>query len=152
MTLQTSGAISLSQVQSEYGGSNPISMSEYYRNGGSVPNSVTENVAAGSYTSYTYSRDSTDWRLAVTNSLVWAGSTIATLFQSSTTSMTSGGFDYQRGTLQESITSSGKIPVTTNHYSVRRRTSATTQTVNVNQNVPTSGTISMDDFYGGRSS
>lgn len=30
MTLQSSGAISLSQVQTEFGGSNPISMSEYY--------------------------------------------------------------------------------------------------------------------------
>ena len=150
MTLQTSGAISLSQVQSEYGGSNPISMSEYYRNGGNVPNSVTENVAAGSYTSYTYSRDSTDWKLAITNTLLWAGSSIATLFSDSATSVSAGGFDYEKGTLQETTSSGGKIPVNTSHYSVRRRTSATTQTVNVNQNVPTSGTISMDDFYGGR--
>jgi hypothetical protein len=33
MTLPSSGPISLSQVQSEFGGSNPISLSEYYRNG-----------------------------------------------------------------------------------------------------------------------
>jgi len=150
MTLQTSGAISLSQVQSEYGGSNPISMSEYYRNGSNVPNSVTENVAAGSYTSYLYTRDQTDWRLSVNNSLRWGGSTISSFFFTSDTTLSSGGFDYQRGTLQETTTSGGKIPVNTSHYSVRRRTSATTQTVNVNQNVPTSGTISMDDFYGGR--
>jgi hypothetical protein len=32
MTLKTSGAISFSELQSEHGGSNPISMSEYYRN------------------------------------------------------------------------------------------------------------------------
>ena len=31
MALQGSGAITLAQVQSEFGGSNPISMSEYYR-------------------------------------------------------------------------------------------------------------------------
>ena len=37
MTLQTSGAISLSQVQTEFGGSNPISMSEYYAGGSYVP-------------------------------------------------------------------------------------------------------------------
>ena len=33
MTLQSSGAISLSEIQTEFGGANPISMSEYYRGG-----------------------------------------------------------------------------------------------------------------------
>jgi len=33
MTLQSSGAISLANVQTEFGGSNPISLSEYYRGG-----------------------------------------------------------------------------------------------------------------------
>ena len=33
MTLQASGAISLGDIQTEFGGSNPIGMSEYYRNG-----------------------------------------------------------------------------------------------------------------------
>jgi hypothetical protein len=36
MTLQTSGAISLSQIQSEHGGSNPIGLNEYYRGGTNV--------------------------------------------------------------------------------------------------------------------
>ena len=46
MALQNSGAISLQQIQDEFGGSHPISMSEYYRNGlhvysnnGNVPTS-----------------------------------------------------------------------------------------------------------------
>jgi hypothetical protein len=39
MALQSSGAISLSQIQSEWGGSNPISLSEYYRN--SLPSGRT---------------------------------------------------------------------------------------------------------------
>jgi|LWDU01.1.fsa_nt_gi hypothetical protein len=34
MTLQTSGAISLANIQTEFGGSNPISLSEYYGKGG----------------------------------------------------------------------------------------------------------------------
>ena len=33
MALQSSGAISLSDIQTEFGGSNPISLSEYYRGG-----------------------------------------------------------------------------------------------------------------------
>ena len=38
MTLPTSGTLSLSSIQGEFGGSNPISMSEYYRSGPYVPN------------------------------------------------------------------------------------------------------------------
>lgn len=36
MALQTSGSISLLNIQGEFGGTNPISISEYYRNGGFV--------------------------------------------------------------------------------------------------------------------
>ena len=50
VTLQTSGAISLADLASEYTDSAPYSMSEFYRNGGKVPNSITVNVPAGSYT------------------------------------------------------------------------------------------------------
>ena len=39
MTLQSSGAISLANVQSEFGSSNPIGINEYYRGGSNVPNS-----------------------------------------------------------------------------------------------------------------
>lgn len=39
MALQSSGTISLSNVQSEFGGSNPIGINEYYRGGSNVPNS-----------------------------------------------------------------------------------------------------------------
>ena len=38
MTLQTSGAITLSNIASEMGGSTPHSLSEYYKNGGLVGN------------------------------------------------------------------------------------------------------------------
>ena len=37
MTLQSSGTISLLDVQNEFGGANPIAMSEYYRGGSYVP-------------------------------------------------------------------------------------------------------------------
>ena len=47
MTLQASGAISLAQVQTEHGGANPISMSEYYRG---VGIDSTRAVAYGSWT------------------------------------------------------------------------------------------------------
>ena len=41
MALQSSGAISLSDIQTEFGGTNPISMSEYYRGGSFVTDNNT---------------------------------------------------------------------------------------------------------------
>jgi len=41
MTLQSSGTISFSQLAAEYGDSAPHSLSEFYRNGSLVPNSIT---------------------------------------------------------------------------------------------------------------
>lgn len=43
MTLPSSGPLSLSQIQGEFGGNNPISLSEYYRGGSLVPNSSFNN-------------------------------------------------------------------------------------------------------------
>ena len=37
MTLPNSGSLALSQIQSEFGGSNPIGLNEYYRGGANVP-------------------------------------------------------------------------------------------------------------------
>ena len=37
MALPASGAMSFSQLQTEFGGANPISLSEYYRGGAYVP-------------------------------------------------------------------------------------------------------------------
>jgi len=50
MTLPSSGTLSLSQIQTEFTGSNPISMSEYYKSGGNgyVPTTVPELVTAAS--------------------------------------------------------------------------------------------------------
>ena len=47
MPLQASGAISLSQIQSEFGGSNPIALSEYYRNGSYVNSNASSIPTSG---------------------------------------------------------------------------------------------------------
>lgn len=47
MAIQASGAIALSQIQTEFGGSNPISLSEYYRNGAYVPPGATAIPTSG---------------------------------------------------------------------------------------------------------
>ena len=50
MTLPSSGTLSLSDLQTEFTGSHPISMSEYYKSGGNgyVPSTVPETVTASS--------------------------------------------------------------------------------------------------------
>lgn len=45
MAIATSGQICFSQLQSEFGGSNPICLSEYYRNGSYVPGTETTGSA-----------------------------------------------------------------------------------------------------------
>ena len=40
MTLQASGLIKFSDIQNEFGGTNPISLSEYVRGGGLVPDAA----------------------------------------------------------------------------------------------------------------
>lgn len=47
MALQGSGAISFSQIQSEFGGSNPISLSEYYRGGSYTSDNNTSVPTSG---------------------------------------------------------------------------------------------------------
>jgi hypothetical protein len=47
MALPASGPLSLAQIQGEFGGSNPISMSEYYRGGGFVTNNNTSVPTSG---------------------------------------------------------------------------------------------------------
>ena len=47
MAVPGSGAIDLKDLQDEFGGSNPISISEYYRNGGLVPSNNTDVPTSG---------------------------------------------------------------------------------------------------------
>lgn len=153
MALQTSGAISLSQVQSEFGGSNPISMSEYYRGGSYVPTSITS--AAGTYTSYygTQSSPAYYWLNSLGTTIYWNGSQVFSDINTGAgaTNITVGGYDYDKGTQFNYVAGSGKLPINMTYYRVRRRTSAGTATT-VNTGIPSSGTIDMADFYGGRNS
>ena len=149
MTLQSSGAISLSQVQSEFGGSNPVSMSEYYRGGSHVPTTVTQ--AAGSWTSYYGSGSPGSYYWSSFGVLYWNGVEIHNnINNGQSTYVTVGAYQYQRGTQYYTVTSGGKFSITTNYYKIRRRTTATNITVNTG--IPSSGTIDMADFYGGRNS
>lgn len=157
MTLQTSGSISLADLASEYTDSAPYSMSEFYRNGGKVPNSITVNVPAGSYTSEQYSTSSPIywWRQAIFADVRWNGTVVNSgqMTNVNATTYSAGGYDYARGALVGLYTTgTGKTAFTGTNYKIKRRTSATTSSQNVNQNVPTSGQVSLSQFYGGRAS
>lgn len=141
MALQTSGAISLSQVQGEFGGSNPISMSEYYRNGSYVPSTITTTT-----TTSWYSQMSPLWSWIVpagtsTYQAYWNGTNVGS---GSGSSITVSGYTYDVGSLWNTISDKSG---TTYYYEIRRTGSTSTT---VNSSVPTSGTISMSNFYGGR--
>ena len=167
MPLQTTGQISLSQIQSEYGGSNPIGMSEYIKGGTNVP--TTTGAAAGAWSNYvrtasvwsfayaTFTSIGTDWvtydiGTAYNNQRVhWAGVSLTPILQNSTgtTIIASDGYEYQKGTLGSTLHFGNKnFPATVRSYSIRRRTAGTT--VAANPNVPTSATnLGMSKYYGG---
>ena len=74
-------AISLSEIQTFYGGSSPASMSEYYRNGSNVPQTSS---ASGSSSS-------------TVNSIAAVVSTIATGYTSFSTTITQGNSGFSGG-------------------------------------------------------
>jgi len=151
MALQTSGPISFADIQAEYGGSQPILITEYYRGGTYVPTTVSQ--AAGSWSSFVGTTSNTvvvgllgatDWK--------YSGVVVSTIFYTGAGQViTAGGYNYEVGTLWQTVTTgSGKSQETKSYYRIRRRVAAST--ISVNTNVPSSGTISMSDFYGGRNS
>ena len=146
MALQGSGAISLSQVQTEFTGANPISMSEYYKNGPYVPSTV--GAAAGSWSGYTgnFSYGFRVSSLGVT--YVWWAGVVVGQASGNVTSLTTGGYDYERGTAWNYSGGTKYDPESWTYYAGRRRTASTSVTVNAS--IPTSGAISMSQFYGGR--
>lgn len=149
-TITGSGAISLGNIADVMGGTTPHSMSEYYRNGGLVPSTKTGSVRtpttgeygthtgapANSYASYyfyTTTAGATVW---------WNGVNVFSSFAGGGpfTQVTPAGstITYYRGAALAGA------PADT--YSVYRIDSA--GTVNINGNIPTSGQISIGNFYG----
>ena len=166
MPLQTTGQISLSQIQSEYGGSNPIGMSEYIKGGTNVP--TTTGSAAGAWSSWfrtasayqsydsSFTSIGTDWITYEIGTygnqrIHWAGTSLGPVLYNltGTTITATDGYEYQKGTLGSTLAFGNKyFPATVRSYSIRRRTAATS--VAANPNVPTSATnLGMSKYYGG---
>ena len=160
MALQATGAISFSQMQTEFGGSNPIGFDEYYKSGANVPSTIGS--APGSWGSYTTNTNYFHNMINIINIgvnywIVYAnGSTTAVgtnLTLDSNNRVVIGSYEYERkpGSAYTFYVPSGKTSAGQDSYYAyhyRKRTASTQVTVNAN--IPTSGAISLNHMYGGR--
>lgn len=148
--LQGSGAISLANLQSVMGGSNPISLSEYYRGGAYTPTTVSvtnRDPASGFY----YSLWSYVWYDSSESGNyydLYFGGRLGVTFSQNVTTYTVGGYTYYRGSLMGANYYSGGYAssgFTLRYYGIAR-TWVTSTTVNTG--VPSSGTIRLSNFFG----
>ncbi len=105
MTLQSSGAISLADVQTEFGGSNPIGINEYYAAAAGVPASGTISLAnfygkSASYwtTNVMGNRESSDTSNSYNGNIITPGSGASpTTFVINSTTSSGGSFSIYIG-------------------------------------------------------
>lgn len=136
--LQSSGQIAVLDLANAFGGSAPHSMSEYYRGGGLVPSTLRDptsgtyySLSVPTYFWYVDTSGSPDYLYIEYNNTVVVSSVAVA---SGTTSYTSGGYTYYRGAFQYNDGYGG------DYYAFHREQS-------VNTSVPTSGMISLSNFY-----
>lgn len=148
--LQGSGAISLNNIKTLFGGPVSPSLGNYYRGGTYIPatkstSTVVREPASGQYYSgaYLWWFDTYGGQIYIN----WANAQVYYQFSQlpSTTSVTVSGVTYFRGSLQTSGASNTK-GYTRDYYGVYR-TYVTNSTTNINTNIPTSGAISLSQFY-----
>lgn len=151
--LQGSGAISINDIKNLFGGPGSPSMANYYRGGAYIPATKPVTVFEPSGGGFTYSgspydgNPATQWAHNDTGadkynftygstSLFWAGTNVANFADINATSFTTGGFTYHKEPGANWASFRWRI----------RRTSTTNQ--NINTGIPSSGTISLSQFYG----
>lgn len=156
MALQTSGTISIGDLRTEFGDTGSSSLSEFYRGGSLVPaTTTTTTYEPGPGTSnYNYSLTSPlygwleDEYYPYTVYIYWNDSVITSFTQSYAGEIsidTYGGWTYVRFSSPTATGVNIGDGTTYSIYQIRRQQSSTT---NINTGVPTSGTISLSDFYG----
>jgi hypothetical protein len=148
MALQSGGTISLRQVSNEFGGSDPIAMSEYYRNGAYVPNFV--NIVSPYYFDRTTTGSYYYWQDAYwgfQRAVYWAGALITNNAGYNTTTITVGINTYYRGSYQTNqvLYSSSGFQVNYYWFSIARSNGTYS-----NSSIPTGGLIRMSNFYSTR--
>lgn len=147
--LQSSGEISLNSIKNLFGGPGSPQMSNYYRGGQYIP--ATKPGSREPTTGDSYSLNVTHWRGDDYGGfqLLWNGSTIVpgssgwSTGPGGMTSYSTGGFTYFRGALR--LDDSGYGQSGYRFYAVYR---VSNTLININTGIPSSGTISLSQFYG----
>lgn len=139
-------AYNMASIQSALGGSNPISLSEYYRGGAYVP--TTRSTTVRDPTSGEYWNSVNNWWWEVYDSVVtfrvyWNRTNLGFQTPGSATSWSNGGYIYYRGSLRSTYYPPYSPP--TFYYGVYRTYSSS---VSINTGVPSSGSISISQLYG----
>jgi hypothetical protein len=160
MALQTSGTISINNLRTEFGDTGTSSLSEFYRGGGLVPATTTTSTTTyqpgPGTTNYNYSLTSPlygwleDEYFPFTVYIYWNNAAITTFTQNYAGEIsqdTSGGWTYYRFSSPTTTGLNIGDGTTYSVYQIRRQQTTNT-TTNINTNVPTSGTISLSNFYG----
>jgi len=143
----------MANIRDALGGSNPVSLSQYYRGSPRVPSTRTVTVrdpSSGEY--YDLGSSSTYWyqlrtldENPISLDVYWFGTLIGSL-AGEQTSFTSGGFTYFRGSFRQRITVDlfGGF-LFEDYYGVFR---TSTSTASINTGVPSSGQISISQLFG----
>jgi len=138
-------AYNMANIQSALGGSNPISLSEYYRGGAYVPTTRSTTVrepTSGEY--YNWPSSPNTWwerQVGVIAYVRWFGTNPVNPSVNAT-SATAGGYTYFRGAFQRTV-NDGYFDF--GLYGIYRTSGGTTS---INTGVPSSGTISISQLYG----
>ena len=127
MAISSSGSVSLSQIQTEYGGSNPISLSEYYANNPNAAHGPNSNT--GSPVSVSTQTGTTNTTVTTTNTSKYGPTTTITKYDAF-------------GWLHSSLATNAYPQVGNASITVPRRTGG-----NIS-GIPVSGSITMDNFRG----
>jgi hypothetical protein len=158
VALPTSGTISINDLRVEFGDSGSSSLSEFYRGGGLVPSTQTTSTTTyePSATTFEYSLVSPlygwvqDESSPFTIYLYWNNVELVQFTDSSfgaTSSYThTDGWTYVRAS-SPSATGIDLGDIIVSVFPIRRQKTTTT-VININTGVPTSGTISLSNFYG----
>ena len=161
--LQSSGAISLNDIKTLFGGPASPSMANYYRGGSYIPSSKTvssivyEPPNGSTFYGVVPKLTNGYWWIGglyqavwfTFNALTvwWNGVTIASGVATSTASITVGAYTYYKGTdLAYNSYNTGCYCAQQGFYV--RRTSGGSSSVSINTGIPASGAVSMNQFYG----
>jgi len=149
--LPTSGPMSIGTLNGFFSGSG-TALSNFYRGGGRVPSTRTSTVTIREPSSGEYWNGSFQWRVdSFQSTVIWGGgSTGLGSGTTNYTSVTSGGYTYFRGSLRADIFDNEGV-LLWSEYGIFR-TYPSTVTTAINTGVPSSGTISLSNFYGAENS